>query len=60
MEYRKVKKVPLASPNPSPQDDVNTAGVWVKGKYPEGTGKKVHEDMRGYGAATKGRKFLKS
>lgn len=59
MNYDKIKKVPLASPNPCPQDDLNKAGVWVKGKYPEGTGEKVHVDMRGYGAATKGHKFLK-
>jgi hypothetical protein len=60
MNYDKIKKIPLVSPNPSPQNDVNMDGVWVKGKYPEGTGKKVHATMRGGGAATKGCKFLKT
>jgi hypothetical protein len=40
-------------------DEVNKAGVMVKGRWPSDTGMKEHIDMRGYGAATKGRKFLK-
>lgn len=60
MKYREIKKVKRPSYDPSPQDDIGMDDVWVKGKYPEGTKKKTYEDMRGYGAATKGRKFLKN
>lgn len=60
MNYNKIKKVPLATPNPSPQNDIGMDDVWVMGKYPEGTKKKTYMNMRGYGAATKGRKFLKT
>jgi hypothetical protein len=31
----------------------------VKGRWPSDTGTTTQIDMRGYGAATKGRKFLK-
>ena len=60
MKYRTIKKLSRPQPDPSPQGDIGMDDVWVKGKYPEGTKKKTYEDMRGYGAATKGRKFLKN
>ena len=40
-----------------PDLDENWTDVRVKGRYPSGTRKKQFADMRGYGAATKGRKF---
>jgi hypothetical protein len=40
-----------------PDLDENWADVRVKGRYMAGTRKKQFADMRGYGAATKGRKF---
>ena len=40
-----------------PDLDENWTDVRVKGRYMSGTRKKKFEDMRGYGAATKGRKF---
>lgn len=40
-----------------PQTDIDMDNIWVKGKYPPGTKKKTRAMMRGYGAATKGRKF---
>ena len=42
-----------------PETEVNMDGVRVKGQMPAGTKQKVHADMRGYGAATKGRKYVK-
>lgn len=41
-----------------PQTGMNKDNVLVKGRWPSGTGQKEHIDMRGYGAATKGRKFM--
>ena len=41
-----------------PDDDVGMDDVRVKGRYMAGTKKKQYVDMRGYGAAIKGRKFL--
>ena len=40
-----------------PDQGENWADVRVKGRYMEGTKKKQFADMRGYGAATKGKKF---
>lgn len=40
-----------------PDLDENWDDVRVKGRYMAGTRKKKFADMRGYGAATKGRKF---
>jgi hypothetical protein len=40
-----------------PQTDIDMDGVKVKGRWPEGTKKKTKMDMRGYGAAERGRKF---
>jgi len=41
-----------------PDADTGWNDVRVKGRYMAGTKKKQYADMRGYGAATKGRKFL--
>lgn len=40
-----------------PDLDTDWDDVRVKGRYMSGTKKKTRMDMRGYGAATKGRKF---
>ena len=41
-----------------PQDEMNLTGTKSKGRFIAPYGKKkVHEDMRGYGAAERGRKF---
>ena len=40
-----------------PDLDENWSDVRVKGRYMAGTRKKQFADMRGYGAATKGKKF---
>ena len=59
-EYKQPKSVPVPNmPDAGyPQTDIGKAGIWVKGKYPAGTGQKKYEDARGGGAATKGKKFL--
>jgi hypothetical protein len=41
-----------------PDADIGWDDVRVKGRYMSGTRKKQYADMRGYGAATKGKKFL--
>jgi hypothetical protein len=41
-----------------PQEGIDNDNVLVKGRWMKGTKKKDHIDMRGYGAATKGRKFM--
>ena len=41
-----------------PDADAGLDDVRVKGRYMSGTKKKRYADMRGYGAATKGKKFL--
>ena len=41
-----------------PDTDAGWGDVRVKGRYMSGTKKKQYADMRGYGAATKGKKFL--
>jgi hypothetical protein len=43
-----------------PQTDIGRAGVWTKGKFPPSVGQKEYSTMRGAGAATKGKKFLKN
>lgn len=63
MKYREPKDVPVESGSGGggyPQTGVGNAGVMVKGKYPEGTTQKQYSDVRGAGAATKGKRFLKS
>lgn len=52
----KIKSVPV--PPEYATKDVNKDGTRVKGKYPPGIGMKRHVEMRGAGAATKGKKFL--
>jgi|APFre7841882654_1041346.scaffolds.fasta_scaffold94816_2 hypothetical protein len=41
-----------------PDLDTGWDDVRVKGRYMSGTKKKQYADMRGFGAATKGKKFL--
>jgi hypothetical protein len=58
-EYGKIKSVPLESGGGAyPQNDIGKDDVMVKGKWPTGTKQKSYIDMRGAGAATKGKKFL--
>ena len=40
-----------------PEKDVDKDGVFVKGKMPAGTGMKTRIDIRGTGAATKGKQM---
>ena len=56
--YHKPKSVPVDKSNGYPQTDIGMDDVWVKGKYPTGTKKKVYVTSRGMGAATKGGKFV--
>lgn len=42
-----------------PQTDIGKAGVKVKGRWPADTGMKQYSTMRGAGAATSGKQFLK-
>ena len=58
--YHKPKSVKVESmPDAGyPQTDIGKNGVWIKGKFPAGTGQKKYETSRGMGAATKGGKFL--
>jgi hypothetical protein len=58
MEYKKPKSVPVPECNGYPQNDIGKDDVMVKGKWPAGTGVKKYIEMRGAGAATKGKKFL--
>lgn len=53
-----IKSVPVPHCNGYPQTDIGKAGVMVKGRWPAGTKQKTYADMRGTGAATKGKKFL--
>jgi hypothetical protein len=58
----KIKSVPVIPGSGGggyPQTGIGMDNIWVKGKFPAGTKKKQYEDMRGAGAATKGKKFLK-
>lgn len=57
-EYKQPKSVPVEKSNGYPQTDIGMDDVWVKGKYPAGTKKKVYGTMRGAGAAVRGKKFL--
>jgi len=54
----KVKSVPVIPGSGYPQNDIGKDNVMVKGRWPSDTKQKSYKDMRGYGAATKGRKFL--
>jgi len=44
--------------NGYPQTDINKAGVLIKGRWIAGTQNKVHAEMRGTGAAVRGKKYL--
>ena len=52
----KIKSVPV--PPEYATKDVNKDGTRVKGKWPPGMTVKKHIEMRGAGAATRGKKFL--
>jgi len=41
-----------------PQTDIGKDGIWVKGKFPPDVGTKTYAEVRGSGAATRGKKFL--
>lgn len=56
----KTKSVPVPNTAGYPQTDIGKAGVWTKGKFAPGVGQKEYSTMRGAGAATKGKKFLKN
>lgn len=40
-----------------PQEGIDNDNILVKGRWPKGTKKKELMDMKGYGAAERGRKF---
>lgn len=44
--------------NGYPQTDIGKDGVKVKGQWPSGTKQKSYSQMRGGGAARRGKKFL--
>lgn len=60
MKYNQPKSVPVPNTAGYPQTDIGKAGVWTKGKFAPGVGQKEYGTMRGAGAATKGKKFLKN
>lgn len=41
-----------------PQEGIDNDNVLVKGRWPKGTKKKERMDMRGTGAAEKGKRFM--
>jgi hypothetical protein len=41
-----------------PTSDIDKVGITVKGRWPAGTKMKPKMDMRGTGAATRGKKFF--
>lgn len=60
--YKQPQKVPVIPGSGGggyPQTEIGVKGVYIKGKMQPDAPKKQYMDMRGYGAATKGRKFLK-
>jgi hypothetical protein len=58
--YHKPKKVPVPDmPDAGyPQTDIGKDDIMVKGRWLTGTGVKKYIEMRGAGAATRGKKFL--
>jgi hypothetical protein len=60
MKTAQPKAVPVPNTAGYPQTDIGRAGVWTKGKFPPSVGQKEYSTMRGAGAATKGKKFLKN
>jgi hypothetical protein len=59
-EYKQPKSVPVLNmPDAGyPQTDIGKAGTMTKGSWMTGIGQKKYDNMRGTGAATKGKKFL--
>lgn len=55
-EYKQPKSVPV--PPEYATKDVGKDDVLTKGKWPPGTTVKKYIEMRGAGAATRGKKFL--
>jgi len=58
--YKQPKNVPVENmPDAGyPQTDIGRAGTLTKGRFMSDVGQKKYENMRGAGAATKGKKFL--
>lgn len=56
----KIKPFPTPNVSGYPEKDVGKDDVMIKGRYMPGTRQKRYADMRGTGAATKGKKFLVS
>lgn len=54
------KKVPVPNTAGYPQTEIGMTDVRVKGKLPAGTAKKTYSEVRGAGAAVKGKRFLKT
>ena len=59
MEYKKPQKLETPKVAGYPQTDIGKAGTLTKGRWMSGTKQKEYMDMRGAGAATSGKKFLK-
>lgn len=61
-EYKKPKSVKVENmPDAGyPQTDIGMDDVRVKGRFMAGTKQKTYGTIRGTGAATKGKKFLKT
>lgn len=59
MQYKQPQKVEVPNTGGYPQTDIGKAGVKVKGRWPADTGMKQYGTMRGAGAATSGKQFLK-
>lgn len=57
-EYKQPKSVPVPDDNGYPQTDIGKDGTMTKGRWMSGIGVKKYIEMRGTGAATKGKKFL--
>jgi hypothetical protein len=56
--YKQPQSVKVEKGNGYPQTDIGKDGTMTKGRWMAGTKQKKYEDMRGAGAATKGKKFL--
>lgn len=55
-----MKKVPVPNTAGYPETEIGMDAVRVKGKLPPSAKKKVYSEVRGAGAATKGKRFLKT
>jgi len=56
-KYKRIQNIPVESGSGYPQTEIDMEGIWVKGKRESGAKKIRRKEMRGYGAATKGKKF---